>query len=626
MAKSQLLKIIAENTKRNAVIAADRIYNPLTGQCAQGNRTEWTEPFGEHTTVYLPDAMIGDDRFDECRDEITYKRMRCMYDFEYWSALCVTIRDKESGRDVPFVLNRPQRRVLGVMEGQRMAGKPIRLIMLKARQWGGSTLVQMYMAWIQCCHRRNWNSLICAHVKDTSAQIRGMYTKVLQNYPPDLWMGDKEPSFEGFERALNTRIIGGRGCKVTVSSAENQDAIRGSDIAMAHLSEVAFWPATVKKTPADLIRAVCGSVAFLPYTVVIMESTANGVGNFFHNEWLRAERCESDKEPVFVPWHEIDLYRLPVDDKEVPRLWDSLTAYERKLWKEGVTLEAIKWFHNKAKEYASLDQMLAEYPGTPIEAFSNSGANVFDPKQVERLRGACRKPALVGDVFSQPDTAGIYPCKNGNLKVWAMPDCKKDYVLAIDVGGRSLKSDCSVMSVLQYPDYKSKRPVTPVEVVAQWRGHCDHDVLAAKAISLARTYNDALLIIESNTVENEESLVDGSMTVLEYLGENYSHCYTRQYFNNQTMTMTDRIGFYSNRRTKPMLIDALIAAIREGNLVERDEDAVEEYLTYCQNQNGSYGPRPGCHDDILMTRALGLYAIQNKPPLPELFLPLIPVW
>jgi len=59
----------------------------------------------------------------------------------------------------------------------RTAGKPIRLILLKARQWGGSTLVQIYMAWIQLVHCRNWNSVICAHLKESAANIKGMYSK-----------------------------------------------------------------------------------------------------------------------------------------------------------------------------------------------------------------------------------------------------------------------------------------------------------------------------------------------------------------------------------------------------------------------------------------------------------------
>lgn len=97
-----------------------------------------------------------------------------------------------------------------MLEDMRTAGKPIRLILLKARQWGGSTLVQIYMAWIQLVHCRNWNSVICAHLKESAANIKGMYSKLLANYPDWLLDGEK-PKFKPFERMANTSVIAGRG-------------------------------------------------------------------------------------------------------------------------------------------------------------------------------------------------------------------------------------------------------------------------------------------------------------------------------------------------------------------------------------------------------------------------------
>ncbi len=98
--------------------------------------------------------------------------------------------------------------------------------MLKARQWGGSTVVQVYFAWIQMVHRRNWNSLICAHIKDIAATIRGMYTRLLDSYPADYWVEEGKPGLRPYERMNNTRFIPGRDCKVTVCSSESQESAR----------------------------------------------------------------------------------------------------------------------------------------------------------------------------------------------------------------------------------------------------------------------------------------------------------------------------------------------------------------------------------------------------------------
>ena len=101
-------------------------------------------------------------------------RVRIRYDFEFWAYSFVRIKNKLGADDIPFRLNRPQRRILGMLESMRTTDRPIRLILLKARQWGGSTLIQIYMAWIQLVHRHNWNSVICAHIKEAAANIKGV--------------------------------------------------------------------------------------------------------------------------------------------------------------------------------------------------------------------------------------------------------------------------------------------------------------------------------------------------------------------------------------------------------------------------------------------------------------------
>ena len=134
---------------------------------------------------------------------------------------------------------------------------------------------------------------------------------------------------------------------------------------MAHLSEVAFWPHTRLKSPESLIRSVCGSVALLPDSVVVMESTANGTGNYFHQECERAKRGESDKRFLFIPWFEIEMYSVPVEDYDA--LITSLTDYEKDLWDKGATLEAIAWYRMKRKEYRDHADMMAEYPSDDVE-------------------------------------------------------------------------------------------------------------------------------------------------------------------------------------------------------------------------------------------------------------------
>ncbi|MDE6331246.1 MAG: hypothetical protein K2L80_01455 [Muribaculaceae bacterium] len=594
-------EILDENRIRLRKERKAGIFDPFVGTGCSGRRRRVSTPVDGLDTALVPAEMLQDPCYADAQsDPVLWKRLRCRHDFEYWCVECATVKHKLEGRDMPFVLNRPQRRVAAIMEDDRRHGRPIRLIMLKARQWGGSTLVQMYMAWIQSCHRRNWNSLICAHVKDTAASIRGMYTKMLASYPAELWEGDCPPQFKPFERSVNIREISGRGCRVTLGSSENQEAVRGGDYAMAHLSETAFYSSTPQRSPDKFIQAICGGIAYHPYTLIAMESTANGVGNYFHSEWLRCEAGKGDKHAVFVPWYEIDIYRLEPDDRE--SFAASLDDYEKWLWNGvGLTLDRIWWYRCKSREYSSREQMQANFPTTPQEAFVNSGNNVFDSASVERLRLDC----FVGEKGDIDASGHFSPVANGSMERWEPASRNASYVVAVDVGGRSAGSDWSVISVMR----RGERPA----VAAQWRGHCDHDRLADTAVRIARHYNKALLIIESNTLETENTSGDPNLFVLDRLAGSYNNLYQRTCYDSVTRQPSTRIGFHTNRATKAMLIGCLIEAVRDGTYVERDAMACNELLTYEQLPNGSYAAKQGYHDDILMTRAMALLAISQIP-------------
>lgn len=583
-------------------------------------KTDWNIPFDERVVAENArrNALLQTARpCDRPEPDGHPKGVRCKNDFRYWAVNAVKIRHKNTGCLVPFVLNSAQLDVLDVLEDMRRADEPIRLIILKSRQWGASTLIQLYMAWIQMVHRRNWHSVVCAHVKDTSRTIRFMFKSLLADYPECL-VDEDDFGIEGnddgtrrhryelqrFERAENISIIKGRDCRVAIASAECQDSVRGTDIAMAHLSEVAYWNATTKKDPEDFMRAVCSSVPLQPYTAVVIESTANGVGNFFHREWTRAEQGESDKRAVFVPWYRCDGYTLPV--KDAGALWQSLNEYEKNLWSvHGCTLEQINWYRNKSREYRLPEKMHAEFPTTPLEAFVASDANVFAASDIEVLRADCREPAQRGNLWLDGGQYRMVPGHNGQLKVWQQPVGGAEYVAAVDVGGRSASADWSVIVVMR------RCPGRTPEVVAQWRGHIDHDLLANNAMAIAGYYNEALLVIESNTLETADE-AQSAASVLHRVARGYWNTYRRK--RNVTGGVSDTaIGFHTNRKTKALIIDTLMKAVREHGYIERDTGACDELATYTLTPSGCYQAGRGNHDDMLMTRAIALYIIDTLP-------------
>ena len=160
-------------------------------------------------------------------------------------------------------------------------------------------------------------------------------------------------------------------------------------------------------------------------------------------------------------------------------------------------------------------------------------------------------------------------------------------------------------------------------VVAQWYGHIDMHILAWKSAQIAAYYDNALLVIESNTLEthDRDRDVDGDQSgyILNQIKDVYSNLYARKQKEEEIIEHAPlKYGFHTNVNTKPMIISNLVEIICEGMYIERDKRCLEEYLTYEKRQNGSYGAITGKHDDLLMTRAIGLHICYNEMELPKI--------
>lgn len=589
-------------------------------------------------------------------------RVRNLHDFPFWSATFVYIKNKEPGQpDCLFRLTYPQRRFVEMLEEMRLAGKPIRIILLKARQWGGSTTSQLYMAWLQLVHRTGLNSLIVSNFNKGSETIKGMFKRMIDAYPISMLhevgevYAENEDKLVGVGRSGLTQLVPQRNATISIGSAESPDSCRGGDYALVHLSEVGLWKATDGKKPEDIVRSACSGVLFRPYTMIVYESTANGVGNFFHREYSAAKdpKIKSQFTPLFVSWFDIEMYQIPfANKKELVEFAESLynnrdnaaAVSDREesgkylwwLWEIGATLEGIHWYVEERAKYSNHGSMASEYPSDDIEAFVNSGAAIFDKYAVEKLRPAAKQPPrYIGEVTAYGDEGEdalkdlhFVSDKQGLLWVWNLPDpispndteeVTDRYLTVVDIGGRSHTADWSVIVVF---DRLLMMDGDKPAVVAQWYGHIDMDLLAWKAAQIAAFYDNSLLVIESNTLEthDRERDVDGdqSNAILNQIKDIYPNLYARKQSEDAIMQgLPVRYGFHTNVATKPMIISTLVKVVREGLYVERDERCVDEYLNYEKKPNGSFGAKAGEHDDLLMTRAIGLHICFYEMELPQ---------
>ena len=666
--------IIKENERRNAEIYAK--FDPVSGEGSVGERKRVVIDDFPISVQWLPvemlrvplvrqivecgsvRAFLTDNLNVEYTEEDRLKvieqfvRIRCRYDFAFWAAVLVYIKRKGGGADVLFRLSRPQRRFVERLERLRKAGKPIRIVLLKARQWGGSTVSQLYMAWLQLVHKVGLNSLIIAHQGAGSDEIKDMFDRMIKAYPVEMLhkLGEaydaNEPKLVGVGKSGSIYRVPQRNCKIKIGTAERPDSCRGGDYNLVHLSEVGLWKATEGKKPEDIVRSACSGVLYRPYTMIVYESTANGTGNFFQREYDMASKGKSQFEAMFVSWFDIEIYSTPVDDilSFAASLYDNRNndnvASSREesgkylwwLWEKGATLEAIHWYILERAKYNEHASMASEYPSDDVEAFVHSGTMVFDKYKVEAFKKYCKEPRFVGDVYADADE-GKNALKNlrfvedrqGVLWIWEKPEIDEDekvtdrYLTVVDVGGRSSKADWSVIVVFDRLFMaEGGRPA----VVAQWYGHCDIDLLAWKAAQIAAFYDNSLLVIESNTLEthDKERDVDGdqSQFILNQIKGVYPNLYARKQSEEDILQgLPTKYGFHTNVATKPMVISTLVKVIRQNLYVERDARCLDEYLTYEKKPNGAYGAIIGKHDDLLMTRAIGLHICFYEMELPK---------
>ena len=251
-----------------------------------------------------------------------FVRLRCRYDFAFWAALYVYIKNKGGGDDVLFRLTRPQRKFVERLEKLRKANKPIRIVLLKARQWGGSTTSQLYMAWLQLVHKVGLNSLIIAHQGAGSDEIKDMFDRMIKAYPITMLYklgetyNENESKLVGVGHSGSIHRVPQRNCKIKIGTAERPDSCRGGDYNLVHLSEVGLWKTTDGKKPEDIVRSACSGILLKPYTMIVYESTANGTGNFFQREYDAAKRGTSQFEAMFVSWFDIEQYSLPFENED----------------------------------------------------------------------------------------------------------------------------------------------------------------------------------------------------------------------------------------------------------------------------------------------------------------------
>ena len=321
------------------------------------------------------------------------------------------IRTKE-GEERRLILKPAQKKLLDVVEGLEREGKPVRVIVLKARQEGISTLIS---GWIfaRCATRENRVALLVAHVNDATANLHNMHLRFYDRLPGILRPlraasnaieivfanPAKDPEARAREPGLRSRI--------RCATAGGKGVGRSDTIQYVHASEYAFWPDGLN-AKQDTLLGILQAVPALPGTAVFIESTAKGFDDF-HKRWEDAVSGRSDFVPVFFSWAEEPGYRRPVPPGTIWTEEELALAAEYKL--EPEQLAWRRWcIANNCN--GDIDRFHQEYPISPEEAFIASGACWFNvdilTRRLRELEDGGKRRG-VGDAAPYADGGGQCP-------------------------------------------------------------------------------------------------------------------------------------------------------------------------------------------------------------------------
>ena len=492
-------------------------------------------------------------------------------DFSIFAEEQVKIITKDASKGfVPFQLNTCQKIITEKLNEQYEKTGKVRAIVLKARQQGISTYCAGRVFW-KTYFTPYSRSVVMAHDSATSDALFAMSKNLISNMPkeykPDMLRSNaKEIKFAHNE------------AQYRLYTAGSPEAGRGTTPTILHASEVAFWQHD-EKILAGLFQGISQAAG----TEVILESTANGAQGEFYRLWKTAERGEGEFIPIFLPWFITPEYR-----KEAPETFEPNEEEQKLIDNYGVDFDQLYWRRLKIAESGER-KFRQEYPSHAEEAFLVSGANVFDLEKVHKL---IPQPILKKRRFEY-DSKMWEDHAEGSMEIYDYPDFDEGYLIGADVA-LGVGQDYSAAVVLD----KNAR------VVATFKdNYIDPSKFGDLLFYLGRYYNNALLAVESN------SMCIATLQQLENM--RYVNLYKQTKIANISNEEGERLGFRTTLQSKATIIGNLKSSIDDEDIWIPSAHIIQELKDYIATDTGRTEAAPGCHDDLVMSLAIGLEVLRT---------------
>lgn len=519
-------------------------------------------------------------------------------------------------KDQVLIFNSAQEELYEEIRRCKKEKKPAYFLILKARQLGMSTFTENFGMTLNVMYP-NQSMFIMTQEQDASDQLYSMSHYTYENFPN--WLKSNASIVKDNQSMM--LLTNGSKLQVMVASANAKGTGRGQTFTYAHLSEFDWWGGNVMQTLNGVLSA-CTEDA-----IVIIETTANGCGNF-KKLWDRAvERKNNGQEtlwnPIFFAWfqdvkYESDYYEEITLDKEEKQL---IEIFKKDKHTKDMPYEQwirkLIWRRRKIELACNGDINLfhQEFPSTPEEAFISSGQCIFDLNAINK-RKADLNEANMANLVRFDKGYFLYKIKydeyshqrkpydikwksdsiNGYITLFKAVEHRHPYVLAIDPAGDG--SDYTAINVL---DNRSSEQVCTLHMQ-----NMSTLEIACQAYAIGQYYNNALIASETNFAPEVMS------TLLE-LG--YDNLYVMQADgNDMNQGNKKRFGFKTTQITRPYVISFLVEYVNKSSqlinsyatLIEA-ENFVRVVKTIDGRTKDKAQANAGQHDDLLMSLGIALY-------------------
>tara|TARA_R110000772_G_scaffold55075_2_gene125678 strand:+ start:335 stop:2155 length:1821 start_codon:yes stop_codon:yes gene_type:complete len=517
------------------------------------------------------------------------------------SELKILTKDRSTSR-LGGVLNYAQREFIKEVEREINENGEVRIIVLKARQLGISTIIEGII-FIMSMMYDDYQSLIISHESDSAEHILTMTkrywnTYQFKDYHDEQYNGRKQLAWSDNQS------------NIVIATAKNTGAGRSKTLHALHASEVAFWD-----QPDELVTGLRQAIPSQGITMIFYESTANGIGNFFHKTWTQAVTGESEFTPLFYPWHthpEYDAAYIPRGSKKNFMALTELNKEEKALRVMGIGDSRLLWRRWAIANLCQgdIEKFHQEYPTTPHEAFLSTGRNVF---RVDHLLDhyVPMRPD-VGNLVKRGNRVEFVKHPDGNLKIYRHPSADKNWGI-YQIGAdptHTIAGDQAAAHVL------NRRTLEQAAVLAL---HTDPIQFAVELDKLGRFYNMATIAPEKEG--------PGYATVGHLLGGGYPMVWESQKIDKTPgKIQSDVHGWGTNKATKPLAIGYLVNALSQPmqkigatayGLLLHDEKTFEELKNYVSDERGGFENGDGSpFDDRVMSLGIALATHYIDPPVP----------